>query len=48
MELDKEYLDKLEVEIIIKYDGKVIDVDITDTSYDYVYQDVDMHFENQK
>tara|TARA_Y100000389_G_scaffold162434_1_gene165220 strand:+ start:1920 stop:2072 length:153 start_codon:yes stop_codon:yes gene_type:complete len=41
-------LDKLEVDIIVKYDGKVIDADITDTSWDMVYEDVDMYFENQK
>jgi len=41
-------LDELEVDIIVKYKGKVIDTNITDTSWDSVYEDVDMYFENQK
>ncbi len=41
-------LDELEVDIIVKYKGKVIDANITDTSWDSVYEDVDIYFENQK
>ena len=41
-------LDELEVDIIVKYKGKVIDAEITDTSWDMVYEDVDSYFEGAK
>ena len=44
--MNKIETDKIDVEIIVKYDGKKVNVDITDATYDMVYEDVDLHFEN--
>tara|TARA_B100001093_G_scaffold437142_1_gene435916 strand:+ start:1830 stop:1970 length:141 start_codon:yes stop_codon:yes gene_type:complete len=38
-------LDKLEVEIIVKYNGKVIDVDISDEALESINEDVEEYME---
>ena len=37
---------KLDVEIIVKYDGEIVDVDINDTTYESLYEDVDEYIED--
>ena len=37
---------KLDVEIIVKYDGEIVDVDINDITYENLYQDVDEYLED--
>ena len=37
---------KLEVEIIVKYDGDIVAVDINDTTYESLYEDVDEYIED--
>ena len=36
---------KLDVEIIVKYDGEIVDVDITDNTYESLYEDVEEYME---
>jgi|TARA_R110001592_G_scaffold180754_1_gene423268 hypothetical protein len=36
---------KLDVEIIVKYDGDIVAVDITDNTYESLYEDVEEYME---